>query len=80
MRVGDEGLAEAVVATGFAPNEQSLRPMVRGISAVGARARTVRMLGSAAIMLAWVVRAMGWNRLPFMHAFAPSPTLVRQTV
>ena len=28
--------------------------MVRGIGAVGARARTVRMLGSAAIMLAWV--------------------------
>lgn len=47
-------LTEAVVATGFAPNEQSLRPMVRGIAAVGARARTVRMLGSAAIMLAWV--------------------------
>ena len=27
---------------------------MRGIGAVGARARTVRMLGSAAIMLAWV--------------------------
>ena len=52
--VGDEALGEAVVATGFAPNERSLRPMVRGIAAVGARARTVRMLGSAAIMLAWV--------------------------
>ena len=47
-------LDNAVVATGFAPNEASLRPMVRGIAAVGARARTVRMLGSAAIMLAWV--------------------------
>jgi myo-inositol-1(or 4)-monophosphatase len=54
VRVGDEALCDAVVATGFAPNERSLRPMVRGISAVGARARTVRMLGSAAIMLAWV--------------------------
>ena len=54
VRVGGEGLSDAVVATGFAPNERSLRPMVRGISAVGARARTVRMLGSAAIMLAWV--------------------------
>lgn len=52
--VGSEPLADAVVATGFAPNEASLRPMVRGIAAVGARARTVRMLGSAAIMLAWV--------------------------
>jgi myo-inositol-1(or 4)-monophosphatase len=51
---GDEELGDAVVATGFAPNEASLRPMVRGIAAVGARARTVRMLGSAAIMLAWV--------------------------
>lgn len=54
LAVGSETLSEAVVATGFAPNEQSLRPMVRGIAAVGARARTVRMLGSAAIMLAWV--------------------------
>jgi myo-inositol-1(or 4)-monophosphatase len=54
IRVGDEVLAEAVVATGFAPNDASLRPMVRGIAAVGSRARTVRMLGSAAIMLAWV--------------------------
>jgi myo-inositol-1(or 4)-monophosphatase len=54
IRVGAETLSEAVVATGFAPNEASLRPMVRGISAVGSRARTVRMLGSAAIMLAWV--------------------------
>ena len=49
-----EPLSDAVVATGFAPNEASLRPMVRGITAVGTRARTVRMLGSAAIMLAWV--------------------------
>ena len=54
VRVGSECLADAVVATGFAPNERSLRPMVRGISAVGAKARTIRMLGSAAIMLAWV--------------------------
>lgn len=54
IRVGAEALSDAVVATGFAPNEASLRPMVRGIAAVGARARTVRMLGSAAIMLAWV--------------------------
>lgn len=54
IRVGDEPLADAVVATGFAPNEASLRPMVRGMLAVGREARTVRMLGSAAIMLAWV--------------------------
>ena len=54
IRVGDEPLEEAVVATGFAPNEASLRPMCRGIAAVGSKARTVRMLGSAAIMLAWV--------------------------
>ena len=54
ISVGDETLADAVVCTGFGPSEASLRPMVRGISAVGAKARTVRMLGSAAIMLAWV--------------------------
>jgi len=54
IHCGDEVLADAVVATGFAPNEASLRPMMRGIAAVGVKARTVRMLGSAAIMLAWV--------------------------
>ncbi len=42
-QVSSEALADAVVATGFAPNEASLRPMARGIAAVGARARTVRM-------------------------------------
>ena len=51
---GVEELEDAVVATGFAPNPLSLRPMLRGIAAVGEEARTVRMLGSAAIMLAWV--------------------------
>ena len=54
IHVSSERLADAVVATGFAPNQASLRPMARGIVAVGARARTIRMLGSAAIMLAWV--------------------------
>ena len=42
ISVGDETLADAVVCTGFGPSEASLRPMVRGISAVGAKARTVR--------------------------------------
>lgn len=54
IRVSAEPLSDSVIATGFAPNEASLQPMVRGIIAVGTRARTVRMLGSAAIMLAWV--------------------------
>lgn len=54
IRVGNEVLGDAVVATGFAPNQASLRPMLRGMTAVGAKARTLRMLGSAAIMLAWV--------------------------
>jgi myo-inositol-1(or 4)-monophosphatase len=54
IQVGSEALEDAVVSTGFAPNEASLRPMLRGMQAVGSRARTVRMLGSAAIMLAWV--------------------------
>ncbi|KAJ1627016.1 hypothetical protein T492DRAFT_1028490, partial [Pavlovales sp. CCMP2436] len=51
---GLERLEDAVVSTGFAPNEASLRPMLRGMQAVGTRCRTIRMLGSAAIMLAWV--------------------------
>ena len=52
--VGPEALPDAIVATGFAPNQASLQPMLRGMAAVGAEARTLRMLGSAAIMLAWV--------------------------
>ena len=52
--VGSEALGEAVVATGFAPRQESLQPMLRGMAAVGRQARTLRMLGSAAIMLAWV--------------------------
>lgn len=54
IRTGPEALPDAVVATGFAPNQASLQPMLRGMAAVGAEARTLRMLGSAAIMLAWV--------------------------
>lgn len=54
IAVGTEELADAVVSTGFAPNEASLRPMLRGMDALGTRVRTLRMLGSAAIMLAWV--------------------------
>lgn len=49
VRVDSSELSDAVVATGFAPNERSLRPMVRGISAVGARARTVRMYAHAGL-------------------------------
>ena len=54
IRVGSEELVDAVVATGFAPTPRSLAPMLRGAAAVGARARALRVLGSAAIMLAWV--------------------------
>ena len=43
-----------MVATGFAPTQASLQPMLRGMATVGREARTLRMLGSAAIMLAWV--------------------------
>ena len=52
--VGSEELGDAVVATGFAPTQESLQPMLRGMATVGRKARTLRMLGSAAIMLAWV--------------------------
>lgn len=54
IRVGPEALSDAVVATGFAPTQASLQPMLRGMAEVGRKARTLRMLGSAAIMLAWV--------------------------
>lgn len=56
MRVGDETTgAEAVVVTGYGATDESADAMIKGMRALTALpVRSIRMLGSAAIMLAWV--------------------------
>ncbi|CAN0369874.1 unnamed protein product [Ectocarpus sp. 6 AP-2014] len=55
MKVGDqETIGEAAVACGAPPGVLALGPCVRGMAALAPHVRTTRMLGSAAIMLAWV--------------------------
>ena len=50
-------LKDSVVCTGSPPNIESLNACLRATNLLSPKVRTVRMLGSAAIMLAWV--AMG---------------------
>lgn len=50
-------LQDSVVCTGSPPNIDSLNACLRATNLISAKVRTVRMIGSAAIMLAWV--AMG---------------------
>jgi myo-inositol-1(or 4)-monophosphatase len=47
-------LKDSVVCTGSPPNISSLNACLRGTNLISSEVRTVRMLGSAAIMLAWV--------------------------
>jgi myo-inositol-1(or 4)-monophosphatase len=55
IRVGThESIDEALVAAGSPPGLLALGPCLRGVHALSPRVRSVRMLGSAAIMLAWV--------------------------
>ena len=56
MRVGEETTgAEAVVVTGYGATDESADAMIKGMRALTALpVRSIRMLGSAAIMLAWV--------------------------
>eukprot|EP00903_Cladosiphon_okamuranus_P016584 g15298.t1 len=55
MQVGDQAtIGEATVACGAPPGVLALGPCVRGLAALAPHVRTTRMLGSAAIMLAWV--------------------------
>ena len=50
----DATLGEAVVFAGSPPGINSMVPSLRGVTALMPRVRTVRMIGSAALMLAWV--------------------------
>lgn len=51
---GQETIGEAIVAMGSPPGEESLKMSLLGIKALMPKVRTIRMLGSAALMLAWV--------------------------
>ncbi|GFH58190.1 hypothetical protein CTEN210_14666 [Chaetoceros tenuissimus] len=47
-------ISDAIVAMGSPPGEESLKMSLVGIKALMPKVRTIRMLGSAALMLAWV--------------------------
>lgn len=47
-------LKNSIVCTGSPPNFKSLEACLRGTAAVSDKVRTMRMLGSAAIMLSWI--------------------------
>ncbi len=49
-----ETLGDAVVAMGSPPAVESMKMSLKGVAALMPRVRTIRMLGSAALMLAWV--------------------------
>jgi myo-inositol-1(or 4)-monophosphatase len=55
IRVGEQAeIGDAIVAMGSPPGEESMTMSLRGIQALMPKVRTIRMLGSAALMLAWV--------------------------
>ena len=47
-------LGEAVVFAGSPPAVNSMGPSLRGVAALMPKVRTIRMVGSAALMFAWV--------------------------
>jgi myo-inositol-1(or 4)-monophosphatase len=49
-----ETLGDAIVAMGSPPGTQSMENSLKGVAALMPKVRTIRMLGSAALMLAWV--------------------------
>mmetsp|Transcript_32259 Transcript_32259/g.99805 ORF Transcript_32259/g.99805 Transcript_32259/m.99805 type:complete len:329 (-) Transcript_32259:17-1003(-) len=52
-------LEDAIIYAGAPPTLRALAPSLRGIAAVAPRARTMRLLGSAALMLAYVAAGRG---------------------
>lgn len=53
-RRGPSTLSESLVAMGSPPGEESLAMSLRALPALMPKVRSIRMIGSAAIMLAWV--------------------------
>ena len=55
IHVGEqETIGDAIIAMGSPPAEESMEMSLRGVQALMPKCRTIRMLGSAALMLAWV--------------------------
>jgi myo-inositol-1(or 4)-monophosphatase len=55
IKVGEQSvIGDSVVAMGAPPAEESMQMSLRGVQALMPKVRTIRMLGSAALMLAWV--------------------------
>mmetsp|Transcript_26691 Transcript_26691/g.49543 ORF Transcript_26691/g.49543 Transcript_26691/m.49543 type:complete len:341 (-) Transcript_26691:468-1490(-) len=55
IKVGlQDTIGDAVVAMGSPPAAESLEMSLKGVKALMPKVRTIRMLGSAALMLAWV--------------------------
>jgi len=54
IEVGQQNsISDAIIAMGSPPGEESLNMSLMGIKALMPEVRTIRMLGSAALMLAW---------------------------
>lgn len=47
-------IGDAVIAMGSPPGEESMQMSLKGVEALMPKCRTIRMIGSAAIMFAWV--------------------------
>lgn len=55
IHVGEQQtIGDAIVAMGSPPAEESMKISMIGVQALMPKVRTIRMLGSAALMLAWV--------------------------
>jgi len=55
IHVGEqEKIGDAIIAMGSPPAEESMEMSLRGVKALMPKCRSIRMLGSAALMLAWV--------------------------
>lgn len=59
LAVSGAALADAIVYAGAPPTPRALGPSLRGIAAVAPECRTLRLLGSAALMLAYVAAGRG---------------------
>ena len=55
IQIGSQStLGDAIVAMGSPPAEESMQMSLKALPALMPKVRTIRMLGSAALMLAWV--------------------------
>lgn len=55
IHVGEQStIGDAIVAMGSPPGEESMQMSLKGIQVLMPKVRTIRMIGSAALMLAWV--------------------------